>query len=181
MAKVVWKTTPKAAYEWVELEGGGSMSHAEQVAYLDEYIEANGLVAVETTFDGEVPRHRYGRYKAAGAPAAALAPTALPGREGDLTSANAEIDRLKAELARALDQAGKREAQGKGAEVIEGSAVGGIPSAAGGQPVEEARAILNQQEGVDLVGSGEEVREDMSTADRSDDNPKRGPGRPRKG
>lgn len=168
MAKIVWKTTPKAAYEWVEVSGGGTMTHAEQVAFLDEYVSENGLVPVETDFIGESPKHRYGRYKADGAAAQAL-PVALPSQEGDLTKANDELAALRAENARLQAQLEKKPAKSR-AEVVEGGDQG--IGTAGVQTTDDARATLNQQEGIDLVGSGEEVREDMSTADRSDDNPK---------
>ena len=178
MAKIVWKTTPKAAYEWVEVEGGSSMSHVEQKAFLDEFIEENGLVPVESSFIGEVPVHKYGRYVAGGGQASALPPAALPTRESDLNKANAEVERLKAELARANDQLGKKQEGKSGAKVVEGSEVEGIGSA-GRQTTEDARDTLNQQEGVEIVPSGEEVREDATSDDKSDDNPVRR-GRPRR-
>lgn len=171
MAKVVYKTTPKAAYEWAEVEGGSTMSHYETAALLDSFIEENGLVPVETVFEGETPRHKFGRYKALGAPALALAPTATAGHESDLAKANAELARLQAELARAQDQLGKLP-KSKLADMVEGNFDDTVDSSTGGaQTTESARATLNQQEGVNIVASGEEVREDMSVADRSDDNP----------
>ncbi|MFA6031818.1 MAG: hypothetical protein WC889_02825 [Myxococcota bacterium] len=181
MAKIVWKTTPKAAYEWVEVEGGSTMSGAETKAFLDELVEENGLVPVESTFVGETPHHKFGRYKAGGAMPQALAPQALGAREGDLTKANAEVDRLKAELARANAQLGKQPDKSK-ADVVD-EVEQGIGSAGIGT-TEELREVQNTQDGMNLVGGGEEVHEDMSTADRSADNPKvdekRGPGRPAK-
>jgi hypothetical protein len=170
MAKMVWKTTPSAAYEWAELEGGDTMSQAERAAFVDEFVTQNGLVPVESTFMGDIPTHRFGRYKADFALASAL-PVALPGRESDLRKANDELAATKAELARALEQLGKKR---KGKEnVVDTGDTGTITAAAGGQTTEEARANLNTQDGVNLVGNGEEVREDMGTADRSDDNPKK--------
>lgn len=169
MAKVVWKTTPRAAYEWAEVEGGDTMSDAQRDAFLDEFVSDNGLVPVETTYAGEVPTHKYGRYKAGFTSAAALAPLGNPGQQGDLTKANAEIDRLKAELARATDQLDKKPEKSK-AEVVD-DVVSGIGSASI-STTEDAREALNQQEGVNLVGGSEEMRVDMSTADRSDNNPK---------
>lgn len=170
MAKVVFKTTPKAAYEWAEVEGGDTMKDYERSAMLDDFIAENGLVPVETTFVGEVPTHKFGRYKAGSAMASALAPTALPGRETDLTKAQQENDRLKAELARVTAQLDKKNAGKGGADVVD-EVTPGIGSASV-STTEDAREALNQQEGVNLVGGGEEIHEDMSTADRSDDNPK---------
>lgn len=170
MAKVVWKKTPKSAYEWVEVEGGETMKDHERAALLDDFISENGLVPVETSYDGETPRHKYGRYIAGAGAASALAPTALPGREDDLVKANETIDDLRAQLARANDQLGKKPAKSK-AKVVDEDTTAGIGSASVGT-TEDAREALNQQEGVNLVGGGEEMREDMSTADRSDDNPK---------
>ena len=168
MAKIVWKTSPHAAYEWVEVEGGESMSHHHIAAMLDEFISENGLVPVESDYVGEAPRHKYGRYKAATATASAL-PPALPTRESDLSKANDEIERLKAELARANAQLDKKPAKSK-AQVVDEVELG--IGSAGRQPTEDARETLNQQEGVNIVASGEEVREDMSSDDRSDNNPK---------
>ena len=109
MAKIVWKTTPHAAYEWVEVEGGTSMSHHEIAALLDEYISENGLVPVESDYVGEAPRHKYGRYKATPATASALAPAALPTRESDLAKANERADAAEAELALLRAQIDKKE------------------------------------------------------------------------
>lgn len=178
MAKIVWKTTPKAAYEWVEVEGGDSMTHAELVAFKDEFISENGLVPVETDYVGEAPIHKYGRYKAASATASALAPTALPTRQEDLAKANDELAQLRAENARLASQLGKKQDK-SGAEIVEGSA-DDLVGSSGRQTTEDARDTLNQQEGVDIQPSGSEVREDMSTDDRSDDNPVARRGRPRK-
>lgn len=169
MAKIVWKTTPHAAYEWVEVEGGDSMSHAERAALLDEFISENGLVPVETVYVGEAPRHKYGRYVATGATASALAPTALPTRESDLAKANERADAAEAELARLRAQLDKKPAKSK-AKVVD-EVEPGIGSS-GRQSAEDARDTLNQQDGVEIVASGEEVRKDMSSDDRSDDNPK---------
>lgn len=178
MAKIVWKTTPKAAYEWVEVEGGGSMTHAELVAFQDEYIAEHGLVPVESEFIGEAPRHKYGRYKATGTAAQALAPAALPAREADLSKANDELEALKAENARLLSQLEKKEAKG-GAEVVGSTLIDAFGSS-GRQTTDDARDTLNQQGGVDIEASGQEVREDMGTDDRSDDNPVAKRGRSKK-
>lgn len=172
MAKVVWKTTPKAAYEWVEVDGGKTMSDAETKAYLDEYVEDHGLVPVESTFVGETPIHKYGRYKAVSAVASAL-PPALPGREDDLVKANAEKSALEQEVARLKAQLGKQEKAGKGAEVVDADDTATRGTATGGaQTTEDARAAFNEQSDDKLVGSGEEIREDPSSNDKSDDNPK---------
>jgi hypothetical protein len=169
MAKIVWKSTPKAAYEWVEVEGGESMSHHQIAAFLDDYISENGLVPVETDYVGETPRHKYGRYIATGAAASAVAPTALPTRETDLAKANERADALEQEVARLKAQLDKKPAA-RTAKMVD-KVEPGIGSA-GRQSTEDARDTLNTQDGVDIVASGEEVREDMSSDDRSDDNPK---------
>jgi len=169
MAKVVWKTTPKAAYEWAEIDGGESMKDYERSAMLDDFIAENGLVPVETGFVGEVPTHKYGRYKASGAPASALAPSPLAGREGDVVKANSELDKLRSENARLLAEL-DRQPKVRKAKLVD-PVEPGIGSS-GAQDAEDARDTLNQQDGVDIVASGAEVREDMSSADRSDTNPK---------
>ncbi len=172
MAKIKWMTTPKAAYEWVEVQGGDTMSEAERKAFLDEYVEDNGLVPVESTFVGETPIHKYGRYKAGGAVASAL-PPALPGRENDLTKANADLAAANAELARLRGPLGTQEKAGKGAEVLDADDAATRGTATGGaQTTEDARAAFNEQSDDKLVGSSEEVREDPSSNDKSDDNPK---------
>ena len=79
------------------------------------------------------------------------------------------IESLKAQVARLSAQLEKKNAGKGGAEVVD-EVVPGIGSASI-STTEDAREALNQQDGVDLVGSGEEVRQDMSTADRSDRNP----------
>lgn len=169
MAKMVFKTTPNAAYEWAELEGGDTMSAAERAAFVDEFINQNGLVPVESVFVGDTPARKWGRYKAAYSVANAL-PAALPGRETDLLKANDEVAALRAEIARLSDQLGKKRKSKE--NVVDVTDTGSISSAAGGQTTEEARANLNTQEGVNLVGGGEELRANMATADRSDDNPR---------
>lgn len=172
MAKVVWKTTSKAAYEWVEVEGGSTLSDLDRRALIDEYVEENGLVPVESTFVGDVPVHKYGRYKAASATASAL-PAPLAHREEDVTKLNADKVALEQEVARLRAQLGKQEKSGKGAEVVDGDETKARGTASGGaQTTEDARAAFNEQDGLpELVGSGEEVREDPASNDKSDDNP----------
>jgi len=62
MAQVVFKSTPGAAYEYAELEGGETMKDYERASMLDDFIAENGLIPVEATFEGEKPVHKYGRY-----------------------------------------------------------------------------------------------------------------------
>jgi len=63
MAKVVFKTTPGAAYEYAEIEGGETMKDYERASMLDDFIAEHGLIPVESTFEsGEMPTHKYGRY-----------------------------------------------------------------------------------------------------------------------
>lgn len=168
MAKVVFKTTPKAAYEWVEVEGGDTMKDYERSALLDDFIADNGLVPVETAFHGETPTHKYGRYKAAfAAPANALAPMATHG--DDVNKLKSEKSEMEQELSRLRAQLSKKNAGKDGADEVEPMAAG-----IGGSTIsttDDAREALNQTDGINLVGASEEVREDMSTADRSDDNP----------
>jgi hypothetical protein len=172
MAKIKWVTTPKAAYEWVEVGGGDTMTEAQRSAFLDEYVEDNGLVPVESTFVGEVPVHKYGRYKATSAVASALPPV-LPGREDDLVKANADKAALEQEVARLKAQLGKQEQAGKGAEVVDADDAAMRGTATGGaQTTEDARAAFNEQSDDKLVGSGEEVRRDSTSNDKSDNNPK---------
>ncbi len=178
MAKIVWKKSPKSAYEWIEVEGGESMSHAELMAFRDEYISEHGLMPVETDFVGEKPIHKYGRYLPSSVVAAqALAPTAIPTAEMDAAKLNDKVRYLEAELAKANEALGKQPEKAK-AKVVD-DVEPGIGSS-GRQDTQDARMTLNQQDGVDIVPTGEEVREDMTTDDRSDDNPVRRPGRPRK-
>ena len=62
MAQVVFKSTSGAAYEYAELEGSETMKPHEKAALLDDFVAEHGLIPVESTFDGDVPSHRYGRY-----------------------------------------------------------------------------------------------------------------------
>jgi len=62
MAQVVFKSTPSAAYEYAELEGGETMKDYERASMLDDFVAENGLIPVEATFEGEKPVHKYGRY-----------------------------------------------------------------------------------------------------------------------
>jgi len=62
MAKVVFKTTPGAAYEYAEIEGGETMKDYERASMLDDFIAEHGLIPVEATLDGERPVYKYGRY-----------------------------------------------------------------------------------------------------------------------
>ena len=182
MAKVVFKKTPHSAYEWAEVEGGDTMKDYERAALLDDFVAKHQLVPVETTFMGEQPTHKYGRYIAGGAAAQAL-PAALPNREGDLLKANAELDALRAENARLLAQMNKAPEKYTGAVVDTPPIVAPLPigtSGGGGQTTEDARATLSQG-GPEVLPSSEQVREDMSTADKSDDNPvEKTRGRPKK-
>jgi len=63
MARIIFvKSSPAAAYECAEIEGGETMKPHEKAAMLDDFIAEHGLIPVESTFDGDVPSHRYGRY-----------------------------------------------------------------------------------------------------------------------
>jgi len=170
MAKVEFVTTPKAAYEWAEVTGGGSMSDAQRAALLDEFIEEHGLVPVEAAFRGETPIHKYGRYKAAFAVASAL-PTALPNRESDLNKANEERDALRAENARLLAQLGKA----KGAKMADDDdAIDNQrgDSSGGPQTTDDARAALSESlPGDQTVGTSSDPRRNVADNDKSDDNP----------
>lgn len=171
MAKVVFKKTPHAAYEYAEVQGGDTMKDFERAALLDEFVAENRLVPVETTFVGDIPTHKYGRYIAGGVAASAL-PPALPGRENDLIKVNDELAAARAEIARLNAQLGKQPEKSK-AEIVEPlPIVAPLPigtSGGGGQSTEDARATLSQN-GPAVLPTSEQVREDNSTADRSTDN-----------
>jgi len=63
MARIIFvKSSPAAAYECAQIEGGETMKPHEKAAMLDDFIAEHGLIPVESTFDGDVPSHRYGRY-----------------------------------------------------------------------------------------------------------------------
>ena len=63
MARMIFvKSSPAAAYECAEIEGGETMKPHEKAALLDDFVAEHGLIPVESTFDGDVPSHRYGRY-----------------------------------------------------------------------------------------------------------------------
>ena len=63
MARIIFvKSSPAAAYECAEIEGGETMKPHEKAAMLDDFVAEHGLIPVESTFDGDVPSHRYGRY-----------------------------------------------------------------------------------------------------------------------
>ncbi|SCW56940.1 hypothetical protein SAMN02927924_01429 [Sphingobium faniae] len=99
MAKVIMTTPPGAAYEYAEVQGGTSMSHAEIAALLDEYVEKHGLYPVETVYDGESPRHKYGRYKPT---QTATEQPAAPSND-EIASMRSEIEELKALLTAATE------------------------------------------------------------------------------
>ena len=171
MAKVVFKKSPKSAYEWAEVEGGETMSSVQRAALLDEFVEENGLVPVETTFRGESPDHKYGRYIAGGKRASAL-PRALPSRTNDLNRANEELEALRAENARLAAQLDKKPSS-SGANVVEGNDAETRGTAAGGpQSTDDAREVINQSlpEGMEIATSSE-PRVDSGTNDKSADNP----------